>query len=381
MRQSTALKSILLGGTLAVGLALSPFAIQPVFADAHGGNEEASQGQGPHGGNGQGGPGGDQGQMGQAQGGRSLDDIFHDVAGVPGEDTGRPDSAGPDDSPGGAPDSAGSKRGDDFGDLWVILRDDNGIPELTEEGWVQPLDAEGNLIPLDEEGHPIDESLTIEVDMGRLNVGRAPSSVLSNRADEVVTLLNNADAITTDAAGRLVITVDGEDFTIDSPLENLALYVALMTDGTIPGVSDLPGDDFDFMTDGVYTTADLEGAIAFLAAATDKTGSFTADEIAYIDAFLGINTTTEGDVTYSVVEYSEFTYDRSDTYSTTEVTVLVEQSDGSWEPETVNVYDAVFGGTDYEGTGTIDVYTQAADDARAVVNFIHEYAVPAPETN
>jgi hypothetical protein len=215
---------------------------------------------------------------------------------------------GKDGAGGGQPATSGSKKGDLFGDLFVILRDDNGVPILTAEGWVQPLDANGNLIPLDDEGHPVDESLTVEVELGRLN----------------------------------------EEKTIDSPLENLALYIALVTDGTIPGLTadDMVGTSFDFMVDGVYTIEDLDAAKAFLAAATDKTGVFTTDEIAYIDAFLGINLVTVGDVTYSVVDYSAFTYDRSDTFDGVMTTVLIEQSDGSWLPTEIDVYDVVFDGID-----------------------------------
>jgi hypothetical protein len=277
---------------------------------------------------------------------------------------------------GGPSTTAGSKKGDLFGDLYVILRDSNGVPILSPDGFVQPLDAEGNLIPLDEEGHPLDESLTVEVEIGRLNVGRAPLDVLLNRSVEVVDLLKTATDITTDPAGRLILTVDGVQKTIDSPLENLAVYVALMTEGTIGDITDLPGTEFDFMVDGVFTQEDLAMSVSLLAAATDKSGEFSADEIAYIDAFLGINTTVVGDVTYSEVDYSGFSYDRTSTYGDITAEVLVEQPDGSFVPTTVNILDVVFGGTTASDAGTLDAYTLAAEDSRMVIEFIHEYAVP-----
>jgi hypothetical protein len=310
----------------------------------------------------------------------NMDDIFRDIAGDDdGDDSDRPDWAGGGGGPndrGGRPSTAGSTRGDLFGDLYVILRDENGIPILTPEGWVQPIDADGNPIPLDEEGAPVDPSLAIEVELGRLNVGRAPNSVLDRRAQEVVTLLNDATEVSLDAAGRLVLTVDGVARTIDSPLENLAIYVALMTTGTIPGVEDLPGTEFDHLVDGVFTLADLVSATSFLAAASDKTGELVTDEVAYINAFLGINTESQGSVTYSVMDFSEFSYDRSDAYENITVEVLVQQPDGSWEPTVVNVYEAVFGSVDFSDAGTLTAFAQAADDARAVVEFIHEYEVP-----
>lgn len=323
------------------------------------------------------------------RGNRSLDDILRGAAGRGGEDRGgeededsdRPDYAGQRGGPedhGGRPSDSGS-GGDLFGDMYVILRDANGVPILNAAGFVQPIDANGNLIPLDEEGAPIDPTLAIEVELGRLNVGRSPSSVLDRRADEVVAMLNGADSVSLDAAGRLVVTTDGVSKTIDSPLENLAIYVALMTTGTIPGVTDLPGTEFDHLVDGVLTSADLVSAVSFLAGATDKASPLTADDVAYINAVLGINTTRVGDVTYSDVDYSGFSYDRSDAYGDVTALVLVQQPDGSWVPTTVNVYDVVFGGEDYAGSGTFSAFTQAAEDARAIVNYIHEYAIPADE--
>lgn len=323
------------------------------------------------------------------RGNRSMDDILRGVAGRGGEDRGgeededsdRPDYAGQRGGPtdhGGRPSDSGS-GGDLFGDMYVILRDENGVPILNAAGFVQPIDANGNLIPLDEEGAPIDPTLAIEVELGRLNVGRSPTSVLDRRAAEVVTMLNDAEAVSLDAAGRLVITIDGEAKTIDSPLENLAIYVALMTQGTIPGVTDLPGTEFDHLVDGVFTTADMISAVSFLAGATDKASPLTADDVAYINAILGISTTRVGDVTYSDIDYSSFSYDRSDAYGDVTVQVLVQQPDGSWVPTTVNVYDVVFGGEDYTGSGSFSAFTQAAEDARAIVNYIHEYAIPADE--
>lgn len=315
----------------------------------------------------------------------NMEDIFRDISGEDdGDDSDRPDWAGEKggkNEKGGKPDIAGSTKGDLYGDLLVILRDENGVPILTPEGFVQPIDANGNPIPLDEEGAPIDPSLAIAVEIGRLNVGRSPNSVLDRRAQEVIDMLNDATAITLDAAGRLVLTVDGVTKTIDSPLENLAIYLALMTTGTIPGVADLPGTEFDHLVDGVFSAADLTSAVSFLAGASDKTSTLTTDEVAYLNAFLGINTVEQGDVTYSVIDYSGFSYDRSDVYSNITATVLIKQPDGSWVPTEVNLYEAVFGSVDFSGSGSLSVFAQAAEDARAIINFIHEYQLPADEVN
>ena len=194
-------------------------------------------------------------------------------------------------------------------------------------------------------------------------------------------MLNSATEVSLDAAGRLVLTVDGEAKTIDSPLENLAIYVALMTTGTIPGVDDLPGTEFDHLVDGELTAEDLISAAAFAAASTDKTGAFSVDEVAYLNAFLGINIERTGDVSYSVFDFSEFSYDRSDMYGDITVEVLIKQPDGTYVPTVINVYEVIFGGVDYSGSGSISVFSQAADDARAIINFIHEYEVPADSVN
>jgi hypothetical protein len=71
------------------------------------------------------------------------------------------------------------------------------------------------------------------------------------------------------------------------------------------------------------------------------------------------------------------------------VLVYVPDPDGdgplteSWVPQEVNIYTAVFGGVE-DGFATDDAagFAQAADDALQVIEFIHEYALPAvPVTN
>ncbi|WP_127611014.1 hypothetical protein [Croceicoccus ponticola] len=326
---------------------------------------------------------------------RGMQDIFRSVAAAEdgGDDTSdRPDWAGAKggrNEHGGKPSTGGDNRGDLYGDMYVILRDEDGEPILTEEGWVQPVDADGVPLELDEEGALVDPTLAIEVVLGRLNVGRSPTSVLNKRADEIVTLLNDADEITVDAAGRLVVVnyvldennqvIDTVYKTIDAPLDNLALYVALMTEGTIPGVTDLPGEEYDFLVDGEFTGEDLVAATSLLAAASDKYETLSLDAVAYMNAILGINTVTEGTITYSSMDYSDYSYDRSDTYDAVIVTVLVQQDDGSWVAEPVNIYDEVFGEVDYVSEDGFDGFAQAVDDAREVISYIHEYAIPADQ--
>ena len=406
------LKSAMLAGVAASALTLT--SVDLAYAQSGGqggGSETAGGGQGGsenQGGSGDGGSGGGGAQGGGAgQGGAGTGgndganagsgnddggDPPSSDSGRPEDKGGRPEGAGSGDEDSDRPDWAGTPGGsagrgsppdaggggDLYGDLYVILRDAQGVPILNDAGYVQPVSADGSLIPLDEEGHVLDESLVQEVDFGRLNVARAPDDVLEGRSEEVLDLLNSAEAISFDPAGRLVITTNGVEHTIDAPLENLSIYVALMETGTIEGVVN-PVVNATFLGDGVRTIEDTVAAASFLAAATDKTGVFTIDEIAYINLILDIETSViEGsEVQYADLDFSSFTYDRADTYGDTLTTVLVPQDDGSWVPQEINVYETIFGGiNDDQDDNTIAAFTQAADDARMVINFIHEYEVP-----
>jgi len=87
-----------------------------------------------------------------------------------------------------------------------------------------------------------------EVEFGRLNLARAPQAVLDAAFDEAVRSINAAIDIKIDASGRLMLTTkiydefltnpDGTrvlletvEKAIDSPRENIALYLKLMQDG------------------------------------------------------------------------------------------------------------------------------------------------------
>jgi len=283
----------------------------------------------------------------------------------------------------GKPTGAGTKKGDLLGDLNIILRDANGVPILDEYGHVQPLDADGNLIPLTPEGdiEPGSEDLVVPVEFSRLSVSRSPSKVIDKSYDEAIAALNAATAITTDASGRLVTTIDGVAKTIDSPLENLALYEALLNNGYLPGFVPKEGvslDNLSFLVDKTVTNSDMLQAASFLAAASDKAGSINDDMVVYTDSILGIVGATTPLVGADGKEYVDFTnvtYDRSATYTGT-VTYLKKNEDGTYSKETASIMDAVFGGETYTGT-QLDAFTQAADDARAVIEYVHDNPLPA----
>ena len=281
-------------------------------------------------------------------------------------------------SGGGKPVGAGTMKGDLYGDLYVILRDANGVPILDQYGHVQPIDADGNLIPLNEEGEPVDEAaaaLLQEVDFSRLNVARSPSKVSDHAYDSVLETLNSATNITLDPAGRLVVTVDGVVKTIDSPLENLVLYEMLLDKGFLPGltVDDAILGSLIFLKDAQLTTADLDAATSFLAAASDKATTVTIDSVVYLNAILGITGTivVNGD---SYVDYSTFNYDRASTY-VGDITYLKDDGTGTGTYITVTepIMTAVFGDEPYTSDdGGVDGFAQATDDARTLIEFIHE---------
>ncbi|MGM0588757.1 MAG: hypothetical protein ACQETE_10105 [Bacteroidota bacterium] len=281
---------------------------------------------------------------------------------------------------GGGKGSGGGKKGELFGDMYLLYRDANGVPILSPDGFYQPIDINGELIPLDEEGHPLDEEATVEVELGRMNVIRSPERVLDRGLGEVLSVLAQADAINTDAAGRLEITIGEEIKTIDAPIENLAVYRELLNNGhlevSLKGTVQIE-DGLDAMFDQNSTpdAVDLLIAKSFLAGATDKTVPMTIDKIIYTHAIMGL----EGTIIQKEIEYidflaMDFTYNRSELYSDKYVEVLVEISPGVYEIQTVNIFATVFNSEQYDESGGAAVYTQAAEDARRVINFVHDYA-------
>lgn len=326
------------------------------------------------------------------RGQRSLDDVLREIS----EDSDAPPWAGVpgrEGKPGGGNAGGSTKKGGDYGDLFIILRTDDGEPVLVKwvdgvmvlypgtgdtSGWfVQPLDASGNPIPLDVEGHVLDESLTQEVELGRLNIARAPSKVLQHSLDEAVTKLDGV-VITaanietyTDSAGRIM--VDG--VAIDSPLENLALYEALVN--TAPNAAGDIVITVNVTSDGGSSTSTftvdadvaMQLAASAFAAASDKTGTLSIDGVAYISDFMDVNITDAVDT---------FTYDRTAVYGDEQVWILVETSPGIFQPQLVNILDVVTFNTitpiDADGNG-IDTFTQAADDALQVIEYIHDNAL------
>jgi len=311
---------------------------------------------------------------------KSLDAFLEEEAS---EDSDRPDWAGSGATapkPGGGNKGGDSQKGDDYGDLWVILRDDNGVPILKPgTDFVQPLDADGNIIPLDEEGHPIDSSLTVEVELGRLNIARAPEKVLDHSLVEALSKLSSATEVTLDPSGRLV--ADG--VTIDSPLENLALFEAIVSTPVVDGVITLTTTgtvDGKTVTYSFPISLDQAGlvAAAAIAAASDKTGTLSTDEVMYIADFLGLGSQLSTFV-------STWNYERDDVY-TDDVKIWILEGvdtngDGTFDiylPKEVSIIDVVEFNTVpsiVDDDNGIDSFAQAADDSVQVLEYVHDNAI------
>jgi hypothetical protein len=189
--------------------------------------------------------------------------------------------------------------------------------------------------------------------------------------------------VTQDAAGRLVITtlVNGLPVskTIDSPLENLALYKAIMSlplDNPLTPIDESRTITAIVSSDGGKVTTPVTYTIptainidmlkaSLLAAAADKTKTVTLDVLMYINSIL---LTVPPDL-------STFTYDRIATYGTAMATVLVKQPDGiTYIATSVNLYDTLFKTQDTTSTGAAD-FAQAVDDALQILEFIHDNEV------
>ncbi len=389
MKQATfRFKSLVLAGGMAFATFMVPAAIDSLgsldlgliatvqAADDGGSTSAGSKGSGGH----KGKAGSQQGSQGK--GGSASNKIFRVPAAA--EDSDRPAWAGVKGGKsggGGKPASAGTKKGDEYGDMVVVLRDENGVP-IVVDGLVQVIayvyDDTGSLVPLrDKDGKLVtipyvdgelattvtlvvgDVSTTYDVvaaavDLGRLSVSRSPTKVLQHALDEALAKLTAPDAVIgLDTSGRL--TVDG--VAIDSPLDNLAMYETYMKTGTLPGVT-LP-DGFN--------------PAALLAAAADKTGAISVDTVVYMNTILGINTGT----TY--YDFSKVDYDRYTTWkdATAVVLVAVEQ-DGKtvYVPTVVNLYEAVFSSTNWTDTteGGADDFAASANDYLRVIQFIHDNA-------
>lgn len=388
--------------------------------DGHGGGGGGKGAMNKGGGSGgiKGGRGG--GNFGQGAGGGHFGGGI-DAAAEEDDDSDRPSWAGgppgssedPDDPrAGGRPGEPGTVKGDDYGDLWVILRDDSGAPVLDENDNVQPILTDGSIVQLvDPDGDGKYEipaeyaDLTQEVEFGRDNVARAPDRVFDQALSEALTKLDGAEITAatieelTDESGRLYVLDDQGTIigTIDSPLESLAIFQALVEsygNGTVDGVYVVGTGSTTFTVDSAETLYEL--AASALAASADKTGTLTVDKVVYLSGFMEVS-----DQLASLV--AAVSYDGpADVYAGETATVLSYAGPGPdgiegtpddlYNLVTVPILgsvtftvlpDTVEEGGDnpldptddaWDETG-ITGFVQAADDSLQVLEFVHGEAI------
>ena len=324
-----------------------------------------------------------------------------------------------------------------YGDLYVILRDVNGVPILDDFGCVQPIStitgepfqlltdpALDILCELTEEMSTWVEA----VDFGRLNLGRAPDAVLFHAFDEAINLMNSASAFDLDPAGRIMMLISDEWKTIDAPAENLALYIKLMQEGhwittdTSPIVKGgspegkgppegdgpsaeprpvLSANAINLLGQIGYSNLgdvnntlnnhDLLLAASLLTGAADKTGTMTLDKVIYINSILGINQlgSLPGEVSgITYFDFRSFSYSKEDVYGMQRGSMECRPNFGNmwvlrpaddtgllWASDCLNILSEVH---HLRGDETMNIraFTQAADDALQVLEYIHEFSVP-----
>ncbi|WP_163335887.1 hypothetical protein [Desulfopila sp. IMCC35008] len=321
------------------------------------------------------------------------------------DDSDRPDWAGKDGDhslkPGGGNSGGDTKKGGDYGDLFVMSRDDDGtLLEYHADGTLCE-DGDGDCYPaallFDEEGNLIEDVVFVlspdaeapdnveEVELGRLNISRAPNKVLEHALAEALSkldpdmdgyLIDSTNWQTlTDTAGRLLSPETM--LAIDSPLENLALFQALL-DGYDP-LSEATGVTIESGGSSITVDYDIlaQIAAAALAAASDKHDTMGIDEVSYLSKFLEVEEKLN-----SLVEDIDDWY-TPDTIYNVEMSVLATD-DTTTPPATewveVNLLDPELDlfhdipDIVEDGNG-IDVFTQAVDDALQVIEFIHDNVV------
>jgi|GEM_PF-1016670 len=290
-----------------------------------------------------------------------------------------------------------------YGDLWVLLRDEYGLPILDENGCEQPiasepievLDAEGNstftnIVPMlaeECEVAPEFENYTQEVEIGRMNVVRSSANnpdVLARSLAEAITNINAADSISLDLAGRLVLTTNteisdeltgvvttlSEDKTIDSPLESLALYMALVVEGRIAGYGiEKRGEEGEVIpAPWLEIRSDLDmGDLAYL-----RDGTPGRDK--------GI------DLYKNYADFSAVSYDSKERYHNKSIDFVqynldyVDLTSPVYFDDSADIWERVLDSESFTGSNIL-AFAKLADDARKVINFMHNIIQDLPVEN
>jgi hypothetical protein len=249
-----------------------------------------------------------------------------------------------------------------------------------EEGG-EPCDP---LVLVDEGGAVIHDYNTYvsEVELERLNLARAPETVLARHLIELQALLEGTppDLVTLDVAGR--ITFDG--VAIDAMPKLQGMREQLIEAGTLPGAGAYPVP-FQLVADGHDRWSMMELSAFALGGAASKFGSIDVDVVAYHDRIMGLAAdwlaaapaqwppqvheyAPTGEL---FVDYGDFEYSRADTFRGC-VTYL-DPADWRSGYKVEPLLEAVEFPSTWPKTDGLAGYAQMAEDARAVILFVHEY--------
>lgn len=336
---------------------------------------------------------------------------------------------------GGGGGGDGGEQPPDFGDLFVLLRDADGVPALTADFCQQPLAAPGVALPAvgaipacepasatDSCVIPVDpatcavvvgyETYTQEVEFGRTNVARSPASVLDQQLEDAVIRLSTADCVTRDAAGRMVTSTVANGVVtsaaIDSPLQNLAIYKQLMLTGYL-GAETAPI---------TLPAGPLDTAAVGIGAVSDKAGKVGVDMVVYLNQILGLTDETVSTfLSKRCIEVKEevmgviqmvrkcflnygpsngggnYAYARGANFGSLPSPAYIPAAnpqEGHFEYLTVLTATPTFGIAQGPALATVPElsaapaltaeniggFAQAADDARATIDFMHSWPVP-----
>jgi hypothetical protein len=288
-------------------------------------------------------------------------------------------------------------------------------------------------IPLDEFGELLPEYAlcTTEANFERLSGARSPESVTDHALMEMVTTLSNPGAvIVTDEAGRLLVRYMATDpltglevevvKTIDAPRENLGGFQRLLEAAELSHPDVAGGVPVDLpVRPGGHGNPNvdlLDRAAAMFGAAGSKAGRIDLDVLIYstqimaiptdmtADAKLAFGTPIAGPGGSTYFDFTSFSYDRAATYAGDVCYLKVESpdvppSEGQTLPVDVTsqivredilplVFPPLENLEDYVGGLSNEVtytgftgenawgFTRAADDARAVIQWVHDHPVP-----
>ena len=126
-----------------------------------------------------------------------------------------------------------------------------------------------------------------EVELGRMNVARAPEHVLDKAgAEAIANFTSTGEAALYSMSAEAFADYIKDNYStatrIDSPLENLALYKDVLSDGQ----TNLPG---------VTPKSTIDLAAILLGSASDKTVAITPDTVGAINTILGLPVLTPTD--------------------------------------------------------------------------------------